>query len=76
LNIFHLKISHAKYKSQKHVQKDKEAKAKEVTRLRAELEANDAAALQAAQNAMAQQSVMEPFQHQFNQQPGQVAAAA
>ncbi|KAJ4205153.1 hypothetical protein NW767_003943 [Fusarium falciforme] len=63
-------------KSNKHVQKDKEAKAKEVARLRAELEANDAAALQAAQNAMAQQSVMEPFQHQFNQQPGQVAAAA
>lgn len=76
MNIFHLQVYHAKYKSQKHVQKDKEAKAKEVARLRAELEANDAAALQAAQNAMAQQSVMEPFQHQFNQQPGQVAVAA
>lgn len=58
------------------MQKDKEAKAKEVERLRAELEANDAAALRAAQNTMAQQAVMEPYQQQFNHQPGQVAAAA
>ncbi|KAJ4327300.1 hypothetical protein N0V84_002314 [Fusarium piperis] len=64
-------------KSNKHVQKDKEAKAKEVERLRAELEASDAAALQAQQQQQ-QQPVMEPFQQhqQFNQQPGQVAAAA
>ncbi|KAI8713174.1 hypothetical protein NCS52_01261100 [Fusarium sp. LHS14.1] len=63
-------------KSNKHVQKDKEAKAKEVERLRAELEANDAAALRAAQNTMTQQAIMEPYQQQFNRQPGQVAAAA
>ncbi|RSM03964.1 hypothetical protein CEP52_007098 [Fusarium oligoseptatum] len=64
-------------KSNRHVQKDKEAKAKEVARLRAELEASDAAALQATQRSMNPQAIMEPFQHhQFHQQPGQVAAAA
>ncbi|KAM0438813.1 hypothetical protein ACHAPT_001573 [Fusarium lateritium] len=79
---------HAKNKSQKqsnrtassnkHVQKDKEAKAREVALLKAKFEAEDAAALQlASQQAQELAAMNEPFQQPFNQQqPSQVAAAA